>query len=291
MNYKLLIVVIYALFAVVELIAGRFVYREDTTRKDLFLDVACALSLPLVVVPTVLWSGAALSDFLRPGSANALSSWPAWSMFVVLIFADDLTQYWWHRLSHRVPWLFALHRAHHSASYLSVRVTYRNNLVYYALMPGLWCSSVLIHLGFGPVYAFYASLKLLVIIGAHSSVPWDAWMLNRRWTHPLLWVIERTISTPTTHSAHHGRHAMDPATHYRGNYGNLLFVWDIVFGTAKITRRRPCDFGLENVEPASALEEFVWPFRAMAAATSGGRNGNAGPVSGSGRKKMVEPRS
>ncbi len=268
MNYKLIIVGIYALFAAVELVAGRFFYREATTRKDLFLDVACTLSLPLIVVPTVLYSGASLTELMLPGSADALSSWPAWSMFLVLVFADDLTQYWWHRLSHRVPWLFALHRAHHSATYLSVRVTYRNNLVYYALMPGLWCSSALIHLGFGPVYVVYASIKLSIIIGAHSSVPWDAWMLERRWAHPILWILERTVSTPTTHAAHHGRHATDSATHYRGNYGNLLFVWDMIFGTAKIARRRPSAFGLEDVAPASALEEFVWPFRAMATARS-----------------------
>jgi sterol desaturase/sphingolipid hydroxylase (fatty acid hydroxylase superfamily) len=260
MNYKLIIVGIYTLFAAVELLGGRFFFRDDTTRKDLFLDIACTLSLPLLVVPTVLLTGENLTEWLRPGSANSLAAWPWWTMFLVLIVVDDLTQYWWHRLSHQVPWLFALHRAHHSARYLSVRVTYRNNLLYYALMPGLWCSSVLIYLGFGPVYAIYASIKLTVIIGAHSSVPWDAWMLQRRWAHPMLWVLERTVSTPTTHAAHHGRHASDSATHYRGNFGNLLFIWDMIFGTAKIARRRPSTFGLEDVAPSSALEEFVWPF-------------------------------
>jgi hypothetical protein len=38
-----------------------------------------------------------------------------WSAMVgILIVADDLTQYGWHRLSHS-PWLWPLHRAHHSA--------------------------------------------------------------------------------------------------------------------------------------------------------------------------------
>ena len=29
----------------------------------------------------------------------------------------------------------------------------------------------------------------------------------------------------------------DGIGHYTGNYGNLLFIWDIIFGTARITRR------------------------------------------------------
>jgi sterol desaturase/sphingolipid hydroxylase (fatty acid hydroxylase superfamily) len=45
--------------------------------------------------------------------------------------------------------MWPLHRAHHSAAYMSVRIVYRNNAFYYALMPGLWLSGVLLYLGFG----------------------------------------------------------------------------------------------------------------------------------------------
>ena len=30
-----------------------------------------------------------------------------------------------------------------------------------------------------------------------------------------------------------------------GNYGNLLFFWDVLFGTARITRQYPPAFGVE----------------------------------------------
>ena len=39
MNYKLVIAGIYTAFAVAELALGRFLHREETTRKDLILDV------------------------------------------------------------------------------------------------------------------------------------------------------------------------------------------------------------------------------------------------------------
>jgi len=58
---------------------------------------------------------------------------------------------------------------------------------------------------------------------------------------------------------HHGKYASDGVTHYKGNYGNLLFFWDILFGTAKITRRYPEDMGVENLPETSAAEQRLWP--------------------------------
>jgi sterol desaturase/sphingolipid hydroxylase (fatty acid hydroxylase superfamily) len=176
----------------------------------------------------------------------------------ILLVADDMTQYWWHRLSH-TRWLYPLHRAHHSAAYMSVRIVYRNNLVYYAMMPGVWISGLLIHWGFGPVYAVYGVIKLGVIIAAHSSVAWDEPLYRHPVTARLMWVVERVISTPSTHSAHHGLNASDGVTNYKGNYGNLLFLWDVIFGTALITRKRPAAYGIEGIAPVSVGREFLLP--------------------------------
>ena len=161
--------------------------------------------------------------------------------------------------SHSVPWLYNLHRAHHNARYMSVRLVYRNNIIYYAMMPSLWFAAVLIYLGLGWFYAGYLIVKMLVIIGTHSDVRWDEPLYRIAWLSPLMWVVERTISTPATHHAHHGRHSQDPATHYKGNYGNLLFFWDVLFGTAKITRTYPKQFGVENLPDATLGQQLLWP--------------------------------
>jgi sterol desaturase/sphingolipid hydroxylase (fatty acid hydroxylase superfamily) len=166
-------------------------------------------------------------------------------MFLILLVSDDLTQYWWHRLSH-TPLLWPLHRAHHSASYMSVRIVYRNNFFYYAMMPGLWISAVLVYLGFGTVYVVYTVLKLAVIISAHSTVRWDEPLYKIRFLRPLMWVLERTISTPATHYAHHAITMEDGVGHYKGNFGNLLFFWDVLFGSALITRQFPAGVGLQD---------------------------------------------
>jgi sterol desaturase/sphingolipid hydroxylase (fatty acid hydroxylase superfamily) len=185
-----------------------------------------------------------------------LNVFAAIALFLVL---DDMTQYWLHRTSHSVPWLYNLHRAHHNARYMSVRLVYRNNVFYYALMPGIWLSAVLVYLGLGWVYAGYVVIKQLVIIGAHSDVAWDKPLYRIKWLSPLMWLVERTISTPSTHHMHHGRHADDPAVNYKGNYGNLLFFWDVLFGTAKITRSYPRSYGVENLPEAHFGQQLVWP--------------------------------
>lgn len=245
--------------------AGVFFQGRKASWRDTILDAVSTTLLPLAVVPFILTVTPHIVEQVAPGSEGCLAHLPGWAMFGVLLLADDLTQYGWHRLSHRTA-LFALHRAHHSASYLSVRVVYRNNLVYYLLMPGLWLSAVLVHWGFGPVYAAYLLVKMSVIIAAHSPRAWDAPLYAR--APRLMWMVERLISTPATHSAHHGLHKNDGVTHYDGNFGNFLFLWDVLFGTARITRRRPEAYGLEGLEPVGLVSELLVPVRPRRTASS-----------------------
>jgi len=230
-------------FALAEMVQGRF-FSKQATREDNRLDVAVTLLFPLISLG-VLSASTALCVWLMPEQRGAWANWPLWQMILVLLLADDLTQYFWHRLSHS-SWIWPLHRAHHSAAYMSVRVVYRNNAFYYLLMPGIWLSGALIYLGFGWVYVAYTVVKLTVIIGAHSSVRWDRGLYRWRVLAPLAWVVERTISTPATHFAHHALVQDDGIGHYSGNYGNLLFIWDVLFGTARITRRYPPAYGLSD---------------------------------------------
>ena len=39
----------------------------------------------------------------------------------------------------------------------------------------------------------------------------------------------------------------------------MLFFWDVLFGTAKITRQYPPEFGVENLPETSTLEQLIWP--------------------------------
>jgi sterol desaturase/sphingolipid hydroxylase (fatty acid hydroxylase superfamily) len=216
-----------------------------TTREDAPLEVVITLLFGAVILPGVLLLVGYFGQHFAPGLAGALSGLPVWAMAAMFIVGDDMTQYWWHRASH-TPLLWPLHRAHHSAPHMGVRVVYRNNFFYYAMMPGLWISGVLVYLGLGAVYPWYLLAKGLVLIGSHSELRWDRALYRLRWLRPLAWLVERTVSTPATHFAHHAISMDDGIGHYRGNYGNLLFFWDVLFGTAKITRRYPPQVGLRD---------------------------------------------
>ncbi len=265
-GYAIIIGGIYLAFVIAELASGRF-FSATARRGDGLIEAFSSAFAVVAIVPGILIGVHVCLGRLWPESTGALVALPWWAMVGLFLLFDDLPQYWWHRLSHAVPALYAFHRTHHEARYMSVRLMYRNNLLYYAAMPGLWTSAVLVHLGGGPVYAVYAILKGAVIAGAHSAVPWDAPLHRRSALHPLAWVLERLISTPATHAAHHGLDEGDGVTHHRGNYGNLLYIWDVLFGTALITRRRPAAYGIAHLPPANWAQQLFHPFPAATIAT------------------------
>lgn len=250
---------IYFAFAIAEAFRTGFFKKNGETPDDAKVEIVSTLALLIFTQPAILLSANWLMGTFAPQAENMLVVIPIVAQFALLLVFDDMMQYWWHRASHTFPWLYNLHRSHHNQEYLSVRVVYRNNLFYYAMMPGLWFSGILIYMGLGWPYAVYIIVKMAVIIGAHSDVRWDGPLYKIKWLSPLMWIVERTISTPATHSAHHGRHKDDGITNYKGNFGNLLFFWDVLFGTAKITRQIPAEFGVENLEPVTLGEQLAWP--------------------------------
>ncbi|PQA85958.1 sterol desaturase family protein [Hyphococcus luteus] len=250
---------ILATFAMLEIIYTNFFRKPGQTRQDVIVESVSILTLILVTQPLALLGGATVAHFIAPGAQDSLAHIPVIAGIALFLIFDDMMQYWWHRASHSLPWLYKLHRPHHNGEYLSIRVVYRNNIFYYLLMPGLWFSGALVYLGLGWIYAGYIVVKMAVIVGAHSDVRWDEQLYKVKWLSPVMWVVERLISTPATHSAHHGKHQADGVTNYKGNYGNLLFFWDVLFGTAKITRRYPELFGVENLPDTSAGEQLLWP--------------------------------
>ena len=240
-----LIVVLILGFALMEYVSRRYRATVHATSNDTKLELMMFVSLIAIAQPVALLASEKLCQWFMPGQRGALADLPWWAMIGLFLVADDMTQYWWHRASHS-PLLWPLHRAHHSAKYMSIRITYRNNFFYYMLMPGLWLAGVLFFLGAGSVYLVYIVAKIAVILGAHSAWRWDEPLYRIRALSPVMWVVERVISTPATHWAHHALSNADGIGHYKGNFGNLLFFWDVLFGTAHITRKYPAAVGLQD---------------------------------------------
>ena len=166
----LAIVAIYFGYAALELWRSNLFGKAEQTRDDGIVEAVSMTMLLAVTQPAVLFSAGAIADAVAPQYAGALSGLNVFAAIALFLVADDMLQYWWHRASHSTHWLYNLHRAHHNARYMSVRLVYRNNVIYYALMPSLWMSGVLIWLGLGWVYAGYIVIKLLVITGEQDRV-------------------------------------------------------------------------------------------------------------------------
>ena len=236
------VVLVFAAFCVVEMLIGRF--RPATaTRRENWLDLLAVSQVWFLAGPLIAWGGSLIQARLLPQYADAWTAAPWWLQVLAFLVLDDMVQYWWHRISHRYAWMWGLHKFHHSPPYMSVRIIWRDGFFHTLLMPNLYLSSTLIYLGFGEVYVYYQVTKLVVTMAAHSELRWDRWLYAHPRLAPLAWLLERTISTPATHFAHHAT-LDDPVGNPHGNFGNLLFFWDVLFGSARITRQYPERYGL-----------------------------------------------
>lgn len=229
----------------IEALGGLYI-QDRRSKNDWTIELLSMLLLPTLVQPAIFLSVNYAAGIGFPQYENHFANTSVIWQIAAFLILDDMTQYWWHRISHSNRTLWKLHRPHHIVEEMGVLVTYRNAMLYYALMPGIWFSALLIFLGMGKVYLVYLPIKMTVILLAHSETKWDRFLYRYRILHPLAWLLERTLSTPSTHFAHHGLTAEDGISHPNGNYGNLLFFWDVLFGTAKITRRYPTRFGAWN---------------------------------------------
>lgn len=135
--------------------------------------------------------------------------------WVIGILGVDFLFYWWHRSSHVVNVLWAVHGVHHQSEDYNLAVALRQPL----FEPITW-------------FAFYAVLALL---GVSPVVYLVSYALNRVyqfWVHtelvnklpaPFEWL----LNTPSNHRVHHG---VQPQ-YLDKNYGAILMIWDRMFGT------------------------------------------------------------
>jgi sterol desaturase/sphingolipid hydroxylase (fatty acid hydroxylase superfamily) len=255
---KLIPATVLLVLGVLEALGGLY-FNDRRTRNDFTIELVSLVTLPTLIQPGIFLLVVFGMSALFPQWENLFIASGFWWHILAFLLLDDLTQYFWHRLSHVNRTMWKLHRPHHVVEEMGVLVTYRNAVLYYALMPGIWFSAMLVYLGMGYAYLFYIPVKLTVILLAHSETKWDRFLYRYPVLHPLAWVVERIISTPSTHYAHHGLTADDGISHPNGNYGNLLFLWDVLFDTAKITRRYPERFGAWNQVKEPWYVQLLFP--------------------------------
>ena len=147
-------------------------------------------------------------------------TWWAW---VLILFAEDFTYYWFHRTSHESRFFWASHVVHHSSQHYNLSTALRQT----------WTGSFL-------SFVFWLWLPLLgfhpVMILAQMSIS----LLYQYWIHTELikkmptW-FEAIFNTPSHHRVHH---ATNPQYLDR-NHAGIFIIWDKLFGTFEPEVEKP----------------------------------------------------
>jgi sterol desaturase/sphingolipid hydroxylase (fatty acid hydroxylase superfamily) len=251
---------ILIVFGFIETLGGLYGKKSIRSKNDWHVELLSTFHLFILIKPTIFFSTTFLLINLLPQFHNAFSDSIFWISSLVVIFGDDFLQYWYHRKAHEWSWLWKLHRPHHSSREMGVLVSYRNAIMYYILMPNIWWLAIVTYFGLYQEMIMAIILKQIIVTGAHSEARWDSFLYKFKSLHPIAWVIERFISTPATHFAHHGKTADDGISNPDGNFSNMFFLWDVIFGTARITRKYPSVYGIPDDPDDNWKSHLYYPF-------------------------------
>jgi sterol desaturase/sphingolipid hydroxylase (fatty acid hydroxylase superfamily) len=222
-----LAVPLFFLLIGLELLFARARHRRVYRFTDSYADLGCGVTqrvvlllfeASLLAVYALLYEHGRLWTF-APGSA-----WP----WIIAIVGVDFAYYWWHRLSHEINVLWAVHVVHHQSEDYNLAVALRQ--------------AVLSPLTVMPFYLPLAVLGVPVtqffIINALST-------LYQFWIHTELvgraGVLEQLVNTPSLHRVHHG---VNPE-YLDKNYAATFICWDQLFGTLR-REEAPVVYGVSH---------------------------------------------
>ena len=153
---------------------------------------------------------------------------PLWAMWVLTFVMIDFVFYIYHRMSHRVRFLWAIHLSHHSSEEMNFAVSFRQ--AWFGPISKIPFFMALPLLGFDPtIIAVAGVISTLWGIVGHTQI------VGR------LGFVEWIFNTPSHHRVHHGSNEQ----YIDKNYGNLLIIWDRMFGTFE-QEEEAVKFGLVN---------------------------------------------
>lgn len=251
---------ILILFGLIEAFGGLYGKKSKRSKNDWYVELFSTFHLFVFIKPIIFFSMTYFLINILPQYRNIFSDATFWISSLIVIFGDDFLQYWYHRKAHQWSWLWKLHRPHHSSREMGVLVSYRNAIMYYVLMPNIWWLAMVTYFGLYQEMVLAIILKQIIVTGAHSEARWDSFLYKYQSLHPIAWVIERVISTPATHFAHHGKTADDGISNPNGNFSNMFFLWDVIFGTARITRKYPSVYGIPDDPDDDWKSHLYYPF-------------------------------
>jgi sterol desaturase/sphingolipid hydroxylase (fatty acid hydroxylase superfamily) len=162
---------------------------------------------------------------------------PYWSVVIASVIVLDCAIYWQHRLLHKIPILWRLHRVHHADIGFDVTTAVRFHPFEIAVSMG-------IKLAFIALFGIPALAVLIfeILLSAGSLFTHANIRLPDTFERRLRWL----LVTPEMHRIHHSVHWDET----NSNFGFHLSLWDRIFGSY---RDQPRD---EQTTMQIGLHEF-----------------------------------
>lgn len=199
----------------------------------------------IIGAPAYALTNAAISRFAPFLQLNLGRELHPIAHFVVLTLSLDFVAYWAHRACHRVPWLWELHKVHHSQTMLTPFTNFRFHAGDVLLRTLLMLIPMAV-LG-TQTEVFLAVIFFEVALNgmAHSDLPWTYGPLGRLFVNPQF---------------HRLHHSTDPR-HFDHNFAQQYTFWDSLFGTAYANEHEvPPAYGLPGeTMPRSFVRQQVVP--------------------------------
>ncbi|MBB3047365.1 sterol desaturase/sphingolipid hydroxylase (fatty acid hydroxylase superfamily) [Litorivivens lipolytica] len=244
---------LFVLGFVIELINSRKL-PERPTARDYLLSIG-GLTGQAISSRVVGALFGFLLVWMIPQHAGSLEDAPFWPAFLLLWVSEEFCFYWVHRFAHTNKHFWKLHRTHHSAKQLGMPVLFRYNIFWPMLQPQGWFAVIAIYLGLEHVYLPFIIMTFGIGLLTHVQWRWDLKLHQIPSLRPFMWVLERVITLPDTHHAHHG---LGKNGRIKSNYATSLILWDVIFGTAYFPHGKQERFGL-GPRKLNTLEELAWP--------------------------------
>ena len=195
------------------------------------------LAFPLLAVALAIEIDA------RGGGLFGAIEAPLWLELLLAVLVFDLAIYWQHRLLHKIPLLWRLHRVHHSDIGIDVTTGVRFHPLEIGLSMLIKLTLVLI---LGPHPAAVVIFELL--LSATSLFTHADFALPPRIDRVVRWL----LVTPSMHRVHHSVRRIETDS----NYGFNLSLWDRLFGSYRAHPAQPersMPIGLLQWRDAKAL--------------------------------------
>ncbi len=159
---------------------------------------------------------------------------PLWAQGLLAFVILDYWTYWWHRLLHKVPFLWNFHQVHHSDPTMDVSTAYRFHF------GEIFLSSFL-----RIPFIFFLGLELweIVLFDTLIFINIQIHHANISFHNKIDSIFSLFLTSPKMHKIHHSIKAQE----HNSNFTFFLSIWDHLHGTYK-TSNFPelIKFGLPN---------------------------------------------